>query len=65
MIRERLKTPRTESDADFTVYKKIKAQWEPLMQPHLVLHPTDNNIDEMLAIATNYLLASNRKRSDQ
>lgn len=63
IIRERLKTPRPESDADFEVYKKIKAQWEPMKQPHLVLESTNDNIEEMLGKASDYLKGYNDKRT--
>ena len=65
VIRERLKTPRLESDADFEVYKKIKEQWEPFPEPHLVLKSTNDNIKEMLDKAANYLYINNDKRTNQ
>lgn len=65
IIRERLKTPRDESDADFEVYKKIKAQWEPLRQPHLMLQSTNDNIDEMLQKALEYLNRIHDKRTNK
>ena len=55
LIVERLKRPREDSEADFGVYKKIKKQWEPLYDDHLVLQSTDNNRDEMLEKASVYL----------
>jgi len=55
LIMERLKKPRKDSEADFGVYKKIKTQWEPFYEDHLVLQSTDNNLDEMLEKATAYL----------
>ena len=55
LIRERLKTPRLDSDADFKVYKLIKEQWEPLYEPHLILLSTNNNIADMLLKAADYL----------
>jgi predicted kinase len=60
----RLSRPRTNSDADFEVYKKIKREWEPLTQPHLILRSTNNNIEEMLNKATNYLHVSNDNRTN-
>lgn len=65
VISERLKTPRAESDADFEVYKKIKEQWQPLQQPHLVLQSTNDNIGEMLHKASDYLNLNNDKRADK
>jgi len=55
LIRERLKRPRKHSEADFKVYKKIKKQWEPLKQTHLILQSTDDNIRDMLEKTADYL----------
>lgn len=54
VIRGRLKKPRPLSEADFYVYKKIKDQWEPMMEEHLVVKSTNNNSDEMLKKAEEY-----------
>ena len=55
LIRERLKRPREDSDANFEVYREIKEEWEPLRDEHLVLRSTDENIDSMLDQAVEYL----------
>lgn len=55
LIKERLKRPREDSEADFQVYKKIKKQWEPLYEDHLILQSTDDNITEMLKKTAAYL----------
>lgn len=55
IIRERLKKPRLYSEADFEIYKLIYRQNEPLDEPHLILKSTDNNIDQMLRKASEYL----------
>jgi len=54
-ISERLKRKRAFSDADFEVYQKIKEQFEPMKQPHLVLHSTNENLPDMLKKAVSYL----------
>ncbi len=54
-IKERLKKSRPYSEADFEVYKLIQQQWEPLKEHHLVLESTNNNIEEMLLKAAQYL----------
>lgn len=54
LIRERLTKPRSDSEADFEVYKKIKKQWEPLQNDHLILHSTNNNVIDMLQKASTY-----------
>jgi predicted kinase len=64
-IKERLQRKRMDSDADFEVYKKINTQWEPLKRPHLELHATDQNIEEMLSTAADYLNLKDDKRTDQ
>jgi predicted kinase len=55
LIRQRLKMPREDSDANFEVYKEIQEEWEPFAQPHLLLWSTDHNIDDMLDQAMEYL----------
>ena len=55
LTRERLKEIREDSEADFDIYKKIKEEWEPMDETHLVLKSTNDNIDEMLNKATDYL----------
>jgi predicted kinase len=59
LTKNRLKTPREDSEADFGVYKKIKLSWEPLPDPHLILHSTNKNIADMLEKARNYLNIEN------
>ena len=55
IIRKRLQEKRVDSEADFEVYKKVKKQWEPLHLDHLVLQSTNDNINEMLYKAADYL----------
>ncbi len=47
-IRERLKTPRPDSEADFLVYEKIRDAAEPIAGPHLVLWSDVMDLDEMV-----------------
>jgi predicted kinase len=65
VINERLKKTRTDSEADFDVYKKVKNEWEPFNPDHLILQSTDNNIEEMLHKATSYLNLGNDKRTNK
>lgn len=65
VIRRRLAKKRADSDADFDVYQKIKEEWEPLQEEHLVLESTDNNINYMLNKAAAYLRRHNDKRTSQ
>lgn len=65
IIRERLKKPRQYSEADFKVYQFIRQQNEPLDKPHLILKSTDDNIDEMLQKAFEYLKIKNDKRTNR
>lgn len=55
LIKQRVSKPRKDSDADFSVYKIIEAEWEPLEETHLVLRSTNINIEEMLQKALAYL----------
>jgi predicted kinase len=61
LIKERLKKPRKDSEADFAVHEKIKLSWEPLPDPHLILHATNENIADMLDKAKDYLKPENDK----
>lgn len=55
LIHERLQQPRSDSEADWTVYELVKAQFEPLDTPHLVLHSTNDNLEKMLQETLKYL----------
>ena len=65
IIRKRLQEKRVDSEADFEVYKKVKKQWEPLHQDHLVLQSTNDNINEMLYKAADYLYLKDDKGANQ
>ena len=54
-IRERLKTPRMDSEADFEVYEKIKKNYESLECEHLVLRSDELSIEEMINKSIQYL----------
>jgi len=55
LIRERLSSPREDSDANYGIYMEIKEEWEPFNEPHLVLMSSNDNIDNMLDEAVKYL----------
>lgn len=55
LIRKRLQSPREDSEADFTVYKIIQQQWEPIKGEHLILQSANDNIESMLEKAITYL----------
>jgi predicted kinase len=55
IIKERLKKSRPYSEADFEVHTLIRQQCEPLEVPHLKLESTNENINDMLQKATQYL----------
>jgi predicted kinase len=64
LIGERLKQTRADSEADYTVYKIVQAQWEPLQEKHLILQSTNDNINDMLQTAIDYLRKQNDKRTN-
>lgn len=47
-IKERTSQQRDNSDADYQVYLKVKKEFEPMEDHHLVLKSANNNIAEML-----------------
>ncbi|TLV02433.1 AAA family ATPase [Dyadobacter luticola] len=55
LIRQRLASPREDSEADFGVYESMKGLFEPYTTEHLELHSGNDNLSEMLAVATAYL----------
>lgn len=55
-IRERLKTPRLDSEADFRVYLTLLSQQEPIQTPHLELWSDKMCMDNMLESIHNYTL---------
>jgi hypothetical protein len=65
MIRQRLQKERPYSEADFEVYRIIQQQWEPLIEPHLTLKSTGNNINHMLQKTMVHLQKKDDRRSDQ
>jgi predicted kinase len=54
VIKQRILTPRPDSEADFTVYQKLKLQDEPLLIPHLTLR-SEGSVEEMVNTAVQYL----------
>ena len=59
MIMERLKMDRLDSEANFEVYKMIRQQNQPFYEPHLIIQSTNDNLDEMLKKAEDYLKTKN------
>jgi len=62
IIRERLKVPRLDSDADYSIYKLVKPQYEPLKLEHLVIESRNDNIDAMLRNGLHYIEEVNEGR---
>lgn len=55
-VRRRVKADRAYSEADFDVYKKIKAIYEPLNRPHLVLWSDQSPPEELVQRAKDFLM---------
>jgi predicted kinase len=55
VIRERLQTPRPDSEADFGVYEKIRDAYEPLGEQHLVLWSEEESLAKMAASVHEYV----------
>jgi len=54
-VRLRLSKPRTNSQADYEVYKKIKNEFEPLAEDRLVLFSDQQSLNEMVEKAVGYV----------
>lgn len=55
VIRERLQTPRPDSEADFDVYQKIRDAYEPIPEPHLFLYSDEDALDRMTDLVQAYV----------
>jgi predicted kinase len=55
LIKDRLKGIRKDSDADYEVYKKLLAEFEPLKENHLTLFSEKDNVEYMLKEAQDYI----------
>lgn len=55
VIKERVSSQREDSDADFAVYEKLAADFEPPSAPYLKLISTQDNLYSMLTEAVQYL----------
>lgn len=55
LIRNRINKSRENSEADFTVYQKIKAEFDTITEDHLTLESTDSNIEFMIEKALEYM----------
>jgi predicted kinase len=64
VIRERLQTPRPDSEADFGVYEKIRDAYEPLREPHLVLWSDEKSLAKMAASVHEYVTAGRGPEND-
>ncbi|MDN3670532.1 ATP-binding protein [Echinicola jeungdonensis] len=55
LIQKRLRQDRKDSQADFLVYQKVKEAFELIGRPHLILKSTDDNIEQLLEDALQYV----------
>lgn len=55
LIENRLNLPRQYSEANFEVYLKLKEAFEPLLNSHLTLNSSNDNIDLMLTKAIEHI----------
>lgn len=61
-VKQRMKTEREHSEADYQVYLQIKHSFEPMEQSHLELWSDKTSIDEMIKKAKAHI---DEYRSDQ
>jgi predicted kinase len=65
LIRERLRSPRMNNDANFEVYKEMKELWEPFAEPHLTVRSTNENMESMLDQAMEYIQGIYEPKADR
>jgi predicted kinase len=61
LIAKRLSKPREDSEADLEVYMKIKSEFEPILEDHLVINSTDTNLNESLEEALKFIKSNHGK----
>lgn len=57
-IRQRLKHPRPDSEADFAVYKKIQREYQPWTAPYLMLWTDEMTIEALVEALHEYITGS-------
>lgn len=62
LITKRLSKPREDSEADIEVYQKIKSEFEPIIEKHLLIQSIDGFIEESVEKAINFIYPSQEKR---
>ncbi len=55
LISKRMEKPRPDSEANFSVYLKIKKAFDPVLHPYLQLTSNNSNIKAILQQALNYI----------
>jgi len=64
VVRDRLLRPRSDSDADYAVYRYIKGRFEPIENPHLRLDSSDNDAERMIEEALRFIYSCDGQRPD-
>lgn len=57
-IRRRLSVPRPDSEADFSVYEKIRDQYEPWTEPHLTLWSDTQTLEQLTETLHQYIVSN-------
>lgn len=55
LISKRLSKPREDSEADMEVYLKIKSEFEPIQEAHLLIQSTDGALQKSVEKAIKYI----------
>jgi predicted kinase len=55
IVKQRLKVKRPDSDADYEVYKKIRAEYDELPEPSLSISSTELELEQMIGKALEYI----------
>lgn len=62
LITKRLSKSREDSEADLEVYQKIKSEFEPIIEKHLLIQSIDGFIEESVEKAINFIYPSHEER---
>ena len=62
VVQGRVATKRPYSEADFSVYQKVRSAWQPLSGPHLVVHSDRHSVAHLVDQVLNWLSSSSENR---
>jgi predicted kinase len=61
LIKERLRDERQDSEADFSVYRKVRNEFDHFESPFVRIESTNENVESMLEVADRFISGDESK----